>query len=269
MNLESLLRTPPWEWPESAASILLAVLENRGAPEADRVDAAELAGDIVVIDDELVDALLRIVGDSAESEELRGGAAIALGPVLELADTEGFDEADPFADVPITAASFHRIQRELRAHFRDASVPTEVRRRVLEASVRAPEDWHADAVRAAYHSSDELWRLTAVFCMNHIAGFEAEILDALENAASSDIRFEAVRAAGEWGVKPAWRHLVRLIRERPPDRPLLIAAVGAAVSIRPRSAAAILDEVSDVDDEEIHAAIEEALAMAETDWADD
>jgi hypothetical protein len=54
----------------------------------------------------------------------------------------------------------------------DASVPTDVRRRILEASVRAPQDWHRDAIRAAYASDDDVWRLTAVFCMRSVRGFE-------------------------------------------------------------------------------------------------
>ena len=48
--------------------------------------AADLAGDLVVINDALVDALLAIVGNAAEPEELRAKAAISLGPVLEQAD---------------------------------------------------------------------------------------------------------------------------------------------------------------------------------------
>lgn len=44
-------------------------------------------------------------------------------------------------------------------------VPKEVRRRVLEGSVRAPQDWHKDAITEAYAGNDELWKLTAVFAM--------------------------------------------------------------------------------------------------------
>jgi hypothetical protein len=47
-----------------------------------------------------------------------------------------------------------------------------VRRRVLEASVRAPQDWHQEAIREAYSSGDESWRLTAVFCMRFVRGFK-------------------------------------------------------------------------------------------------
>ena len=42
----------------------------------------------------------------------------------------------------------------------DSSIPKQVRRRILEASVRAPEDWHQNAIRAAYSSGDKDWMLT-------------------------------------------------------------------------------------------------------------
>jgi hypothetical protein len=44
--------------------------------------------------------------------------------------------------------------------------------RILEASVRAPQDRHPDAVRAAYASGDAAWKLTAVFRMADVRGFE-------------------------------------------------------------------------------------------------
>jgi hypothetical protein len=104
------------------------------------------------------DALLSFLCNGDQPEEIRGRAAISLGPVLEHADTEGFEDAD---DLPITERTFHRIQEPLRKLYVDASVPKEVRRRILEAAVRAPQDWHRDAIRAAYGSGDEAWRLTA------------------------------------------------------------------------------------------------------------
>ena len=58
-------------------------------------------------------------------------------------------------------------------------VPKELRRRILEASVRAFEPWHPDAIRTAYASSDQEWVLTAVFAMAHIKGFDEQILESL------------------------------------------------------------------------------------------
>src|SRR2546428_11011641 len=167
MNWRTLKDTPPWDWPEGTRKMLLDVLRTDRPSDADLLLAAELAGDLTVIDDELVDALLSILGSDDKSEKVRGRAAISLGPVLEYADTVGFEDAD---DLPIAEGTFHRIQELLRRLYMDANVPKEVRRRILEASVRAPQDWHQDAVRAAYFSDDEAWRLTAVFCMRFLRG---------------------------------------------------------------------------------------------------
>jgi len=137
------------------------------------------------------EALLSILRRGDRSEEVRGRAVISLGPILEHADTQGFEDAD---DLPITERAFHTLQESLRKLYRDANVPKEVRRRILEASVRAPQDWHEDAIRVAYSSGDEVWRLTAVFCMRFVRGFEEQILEALDTE-KPDIHYEAVVAA--------------------------------------------------------------------------
>jgi len=140
-------------------------------------------------------------------------------------------------------------------------VPGEVRRRILEASVRAEEDWHRDAVRAAYAGDDETWRLTSVFCMRFVGGFDAQILEAL-GSANADIRCEAILAAGAQEVDAAWPQLVAIVTAETADKPLLLAAIEAVASIRPDEAIGILDEIDDSADEDVAAAVEEAIAMA-------
>lgn len=259
MDLKLLKDIPPWDWPADAGATFLDILRDGQAAEADRLLAAELAGDLTVIDDELVDALLSVLRIGAASENLRAQAAISLGPILEQADTDGFEDA---AGVPITERTFDTIQESLREVFTDAAVPKEVRRRILEASVRAPEDWHRDAVRAAYGSDDETWKLTAVFCMRFVRGFDEQILEALESK-NPDIHHEAVSAAGDWGVEAAWPHIAALIRTKGTTKPLLLAAIGAVASIRPQEAPEILGELTLSDDEDVLEAVDEALALAE------
>jgi hypothetical protein len=145
-DLKVLLDTPPWDWPRDAGRRFLQILADSKASESDRLIAAELAGDFTVINDALSDALLGTVSSAGEPEELRATAAISLGPVLEHADTSEFDDPDV---VPITEHTFHRIQLTLHKIYLDDSVPMLVRRRVLEASTRAPEDWHRDAISRA------------------------------------------------------------------------------------------------------------------------
>ncbi len=259
MNLRILKDTPPWDWPEGTGKMLLDILRSDRPAESDLRLATELAGDFTVIDDELVDALLSILRSGDKSEKVRGRAAISLGPVLEHADTAGFEDPD---DLPIAERTFHRIQGSLRRLYMDANVPEEVRRRILEASVRAPQDWHRDAVRAAYSSDDEAWRLTAVFCMRFVRGFDEPILEALDSK-NPDIHCEAVLAAGNWAVDAAWPHVAALVTSEETDKSLLLAAIDAAANIRPHEAAELLDDLADSDDEDIVAAVDEALAIAE------
>jgi hypothetical protein len=84
----------------------------------------------------------------------------------------------------------------------DNGIPKEVRRRILEASVRAPESWHQNAIQAAYSSGDKDWMLTAVFAMGRVRGFDDQILEALKSA-DPEIHYEAVEAAGAWGLAAA------------------------------------------------------------------
>ncbi len=259
MDLKTLLDTPPWDWPTDTGRILLEILIDRRAQASDRLVAAELAGDFTVINDDLADALLAIVRDSREPERLRARAAISFGPALEQADIDGFEDPDA---VPITERTFHNIQNSLRKLYLDDSTPQEVRRRILEASVRAPETWHQDAIRQAYSSGDKKWMLTAVFSMRWVRGFDNQILAALKSA-DPHIHYEAVKAAGNWELDAAWSHVVELLSDPHTPKPLLLAAIGAAGSIRPAEAPRILVDLADSDDEDIAQAAEEAMMMAE------
>jgi hypothetical protein len=259
MDLKTLTDIPPWEWPEDTGKMFLGILGDDQADESDRLLAAELAGDFTVIDDELAEALLSMVRSGDETEELRGKASISLGPALEHAATMGFEDAD---DILLSEEVFLEVQQSLRELFLDADVPQDVRRRILEASVRAPQDWHRNAIRAAYSSDDEAWKLTSVFCMQFVSGFDDQILEALDSN-DPEIHYRAVCAAGDWEIDAAWPHIAALVTGGETDTPLLLAVIEAVASIRPEEAPGILGTLADSDDEEIVEAVFEALAMAE------
>jgi hypothetical protein len=259
MDLKILQDTPPWDWPSDAGERFQEILRDQRASDSDRLVAAELAGDLTVINDELADSLTAIIGSRNEPEQLRVQAAIALGPLLEQADLEGFEDPD---DVPITQRKFRSIQAALQKLHFDNSIPKEVRRRILEASVRAPESWHQNAISTAYSSGDKDWKLTAVFSMRWVAGFDDQILEALKSA-DPEIHYEAVEAASNSRLDASWPHLVALVQGAHTPKPLLIAAIGAVAGIRPAEASIILEDLADSDDEEIAEAAEEAIGMAE------
>ena len=257
MDLKVLEETPPWEWPQGTDEMLLGILRDNRKDKTDRLLAAGLAGDYVVINDELAAVLLAIVRNGEELEAIREKSVISLGPILETAYIDEFD--DPEA-VPISEETYHGIQTSLRELYMDLDVPREVRRRILEGSVRAPQEWHTEEIRDAYSSADALWRLTAVFCMQYVRGFNTQILEALESE-NEDIHYEAVCAAGNWGIDAAWSHIASLATSELTDKWLRLAAIEGLGNIRPQESAEILSELTSSDDEDIVEMAFEAMAM--------
>ncbi len=259
-DLARLEVSPPWDWTEDAAQILLDRLVDATLDPENRLIAARLAGDAVVTDEPLANALLNIMVSAGEPEELRAQAAISLGPALETIDTEG---PEGIEDWPMSEETFRRTLKSMRALYEDSGTPKLVRRRVLEASVRAPQAWHREAILASYASDDPEWKLTGVFCMRFERGFEGEILEALESD-DEDILYQAVEAAGGWEIEAAWRHIDALLSSRDTDKFLLLAAIEAAPSVNPTEAGMALVDLADSADEDIADAASEAMIMAES-----
>lgn len=260
MDLESLRDTPPWDWPENTAAELEKALTEPATSPALRLIAADLAGDSVVINDRLAGCLLKIIANPAAPEDLRAAAAISLGPALESTDLGDFD--DDIDPPPLSELTFEEIKKTFRKLHADKTQATLVRRRILEASVRAEQDWHADAIRAAYNNGDRDWVLTAVFCMQYVEGFDPQILKQLDNP-DPEIQAEALFAAGDQAVEAAWPHVARLLENPMAPRDLLLAAISAAATVNHEEAPALLRGFLDSPDEEIDEAAREALEMAE------
>ena len=170
--------------------------------------------------------------------------------------------------VLISEEVFVGIQETLRKLYTNANVPKEVRRRILEASVRAMQDWHQNAIQTAYRSDDEAWKVTAVFSMRWVRGFDEEILEALKSA-DPEIHYQAVCAAGNWEVAAAWPHIAALVTSHETEKTLRLAAIDAVASIHPNEAGMILHDLTDSDDEDIVEAVYEAMAVAEGPYDDE
>lgn len=258
MNLQTLADMPPWEWPTNADEVISKVLREKDTAVSDLILAVEMAGSEVVMNDNIAALLLTVVRDSGGSEELRCKAAISLGPALEHGDTMEFDDPD---DLILSEEKFNEVREALRDIYQDGGTPKTVRRKVLEAAVRAPMDWHKEAIQTAYESNDEEWILTAVFCMGYVEGFEEQILESFASK-NPDIYYEAVCSAGNREIEAAWPYIEGLITGEEIDKSLLIAAIDAAAHINPSEALEILTDYSYSNDEEIAEAAEDALTMA-------
>jgi hypothetical protein len=259
MKMKVLQDSPPWEWPRDAGRQFLDALKNRSIDESERLIAAQLAGDLIVINDRIAKTLLGIVGNAEESEALRGTAAIALGAVLEQASLTEFEDPE---EVPIREETYNTIQDSFERFLSEGDFPKLVRRKMLEASVRAPEPWHRDVIREAYASEDEEWKLTAVYAMRWVRGFGHQILDALRSFNNAICR-EAVVAAGNWELDAAWSHVHSLVQDDKAGKELRLAAIDAIAAIRPSEARLILGDLASSDDEVIAKAASEAMMMAE------
>ena len=259
MDIGQLDNTEPWDWPGDAGATLLKALTDERTPADDRLVAAELAGDVTVINDEIARALLAIACRSDAPEDLRGQAAIALGPALEY-----HDEMDPEMDDDdlLSEEVVGQIQSSLQRLYADEDVPRDVRRRALEASIRSPQEWHREAVLDAYDSEDDAWRLSAVFAMRWVPGFDAQVLEAL-GSADLEVQSQAVCAAGNWALEAAWPQVAGLLGSKDTEKELLLAAIEAAAWIRPVEASEILIVLADSEDEDVAVAAQEAITMAE------
>ncbi len=264
VKLQTIYDTPPWDWPETATALFLDILQDANADEPDRLLAAEMAGNFVVINDDLAESLLNIIEDSDESKELRSTAVISFGAALEYidCDLDGFAEVDEYNDFAVTEQMYQRIVKTLQRVYFDGTVPELVRRRTLEASVRSPQSWHSGAVRTAFQSREKNWLLTAVFCMTYIKGFQEEILEALQNKIP-EMQYHAIQAAGNWGITEAWSDISDVLNNRDADINLLLAAIDAAVNIEHHEAIGVLNKLLDrsADNDDIIDAVHEALAM--------
>jgi hypothetical protein len=260
MDIKALLDTPPWEWPGDAGTTIRKVLLDAKSKESERLGAVELAGSLVVMNDEMAAALLTVLRDAKEPERLRGLAAISMGPVLEQTDLDGFEDLLMGEEPPVSEPVFRTIRKALHEVYLDTSNPKEVRRRALEGSVRAADDWHPAAIREAYASGDPEWVLTAVFAMRYVRGFNAQILESL-NSKDPEIHMEAVAAAGSSEIAAAWPHVSALVKNPNTPKPLLLAAISAVAQIRAEEAKPMLVELLDSEDEEISDAADEALSM--------
>lgn len=236
-----------------------ALIEQlKDADEEVRADARDEL--TMQMDDDVAKAFLEIAKSNAP-ERVRADTIIGLGPVI---DETGLYVAEQEEGIPvddlepeISRETFDLILRELRAIFEDESQPKIVRRSALEALVRHPQPWQEAAIRKLVDSNDPEWRLTGVFAMGYIPGFEQEIAGVLANAEGS-LLYEAVRAAGRAEVAETAPRLRSIASDESADSGLRAAAIDSLPFVD-TDCRELLEELADSDDEEVAEAAEAAL----------
>jgi uncharacterized protein (UPF0147 family) len=214
----------------------------------------------VEMDDDLARGILGLIASDAP-EDVRADAIVSLGPAVEECGVEYFeDDEDPAVAsewIPLSREAFAAVTAALREVYEDASQPTIVRRRAIEVLVRDPQPWMSDAIRRDFATEDRDWKMTAIFAMGFVRGFEREILEALRST-DGDLLYEAVRAAGNAEIAEAAPILETFALSDQTDRDVRLESITALPSVD-HDCFDLLDELADSGDDEIRAAAEEAI----------
>lgn len=254
-KLQALEQMMACDWPPGSDRLILEAL--RSHDDRDRHIALGLAGETLVMNDAIADALIAILESRDVAPDDRGTAAIALGPTLEECDT--LDYEDELCPPPISQAKFSEVRAALQRVWRDGANHELVRRRAIEASVRAPEGWHEKAIREAFDKADSAWRLTAVFCAGYVCGFTNEVVDALDSK-DHDLVLEAVRAADNQGMQLAGPALLSFASAPQTPRPIREAAIEALGHVDIPGRRRVLEELTIGRDAELADIAQFALA---------
>lgn len=161
MELKTLKNTLPWDWPKDAGRYLLGILTDKKRRQADRLRAAELSGQFVALNDATVGALLDILVNPGEPEDLRCQAATSLGSALEHAQKEGGD----IERIVLPTQLFKSITTTFQEIYQQTEISDALRRGILEASSMEPMEWHVQAIRDAYARAEPSWKKAAVYCI--------------------------------------------------------------------------------------------------------
>ncbi|MCZ7567658.1 MAG: HEAT repeat domain-containing protein [Ardenticatenaceae bacterium] len=160
---------------------------------------------------------------------------------------------------PLRTAS-RRTVAFLVCFYRNPDRPLEERRHALEAAAfsRSPEV--GALIEEAYHSNDRELQLSAIAAMGHNGDsrWSPIVLREIENP-DPNVRIEAVRAAGEMGLKAAVPTLMRYARRTSVPRGLRFWSIFALGQIGTPSALPLLERLSVAPDQEIATTARTAL----------
>ncbi len=188
---------------------------------------------------------------SSTSTEVRAAAAQALGPFILAGELESLPKA-----------IVQEAEDILLAVCQAEDEPLEVYRRALESIAYSSHEHIAALIEKAAKHQDQKLQASALFAMGRNADqrWEKQILDAVRHP-EPELRFEAIRAAGELGLIATIPHLIAMLGES--DREIKEAAIWSLGEIGGEEAQQALLELADrEDDESLLEAIEDAINMA-------
>ena len=182
------------------------------------------------------------------SEKVQTAAALALGHFTTLAEHD-----------KIRSAYKSRLVQALLNTHSDRSKAIDVRRRSLEAvsPISLPEV--KNAIKSAYHGSDDRLKISAVYAMGKSCdlGWLPDLFRELTSP-NAELRYEAAGALGDLEEESAVGGLTNLIDD--PDIEVRMAAIQALGKIATTQAKATLKHCLESNNEAARDAAEQALA---------
>ena len=199
--------------------------------------------------EDLVPLLLKRLQEDTETI-VRAAAATALGTFVELGELE-----------EIKAGTLQQVVDCLIKTYQDSGDKL-ICRRALESLGYSSHPAIPDFIRRAYESNDEEWLQSALFAMgrSYDKRWTNQVLDMFTHP-DSEVRCEAIRAAGELEAQDARELIIDLLEEGTDDEELYFAAIWALSKIGGEGVRELietaLDEAEDVDEVLL---LEDALA---------
>ncbi|HEY9077252.1 MAG TPA: HEAT repeat domain-containing protein [Anaerolineaceae bacterium] len=196
---------------------------------------------------DLMQKFLNLV--SAKEETLAATAASALGNYVYLGEVEELPQ------------SKYEMVIEGLFDIYNSTAPKLVRRRALESLGFANLDEVKEAIQVAYESGDKEWVISALYAMGRSLDdiWNPAILLNLKNK-DSEIRFEAIRAAGEMELNAARPDLMMLLKDRELDKEIRFITIWALSRIGGEGVRELLELLSrQVEDDEEAEILDDAL----------
>lgn len=233
--LSNLTVIPDYEWPSDTDRFLLSVIQDEGVDYQSRLSAVELAGNLSVVNPDLVEEFRKIAENKTEEFELRISAISAMAPIFEEVIKPSYLETVSAIDAEediITIDSLTDAVKAVKEIYFNIKEEEEIRRQALKTAVRVFDDWQIEAVRKAYAEDNVEWKSTAVFCMRYLEGFNKEILESIRSQ-NSEIKLNAIEAAAKHELVDAWGEVEKVIKYERANIDLLCAAIYAAPVLNP------------------------------------
>lgn len=253
-----------YEYDESNVPLLEALLDD----EDPQVREMAVRGLWDYPEPHLIDRLEEIALHDAV-EEVRRQALLTLGRFIyegEESDYETDWGEGVLAEAmkpELPLEDFLRVKNFLLSFFRDERHPLDLRRYALESLGFLSDQEVLDLIEAAYNHPDRRMKISAIFAMGRSGHrrWRSIILKELRNP-DGDIRYEAVRAAGELYLSEASPILVEII-ENEEDKDLRMEAIWALGKTGGKEARRVLTELRDDPDKDIREVAEAALEELE------